>query len=233
MSKVVVITGSSRGLGLATAEACLAAGASVAISSENTEELEAAPVSDDERVLRISCDVTSEADVRAQRDAAIQRFGRIDAWINNAGTSAPTGATRDVVIATGRQVLGVNILGTYFGSVHAMRQFRKQGSGRLINIVGRGEKHPVPTGALYGSSKASRAGIHPLRKVIAVIGETPENAARKLAELALRDSRAPAENGRSRISVLLPKVLRRLVLREAPPIDPETVELIRVEPERD
>ena len=231
-----------------------------------------AELGDSSNIAGRVCDVTDKAAVHELLEFAIGRFGRIDAWINNAGTHTPTGRTSDVAISSGELTLSTNILGTYYGSVVAMRQFRKQSFGRVINIVGRGEKGPVPGGNLYTSSKAwvrnftiamaretDEAGIdvctfnpgfmvtaltthlrvlpgyesmYPsLKKVIQYIGESPDNAARELAELALRDGPARVENGRSRVSVLLPKVLRRMVFREAPPIDPESVTMEKVEPE--
>ncbi|MDJ0928159.1 MAG: SDR family oxidoreductase [Gammaproteobacteria bacterium] len=154
--KTVVITGSTRGLGRATAEHCLRIGANVVISSERETDVHHAlqELGDHPNVAGCVCDVSRLGNMQDLVQFALRRFGQIDVWINNAGTSSPIGAVVDVPLRSGTRVITTNILGVYHGSVLAIRQFQKQGSGRLINIVGRGEKRPVPTANLYASSKA-------------------------------------------------------------------------------
>lgn len=154
--KTVVITGSSRGLGLSAAEQCLKAGANVVISSENKADLDNAltALADFPNLTGSICDVSKIDDVKRLLELAVDRFGRADVWVNNAGISAPTGAVVDIPVYMGELVISTNVLGVYYGSVLATRQFQKQRGGRLINIVGRGEKKPVATANLYASSKA-------------------------------------------------------------------------------
>ena len=152
----VVITGGTRGLGRATTEQCLSMGANVVICSENQDDLDAGLAAIGPRVQLAGtvCDVSNLNDVRALMAFALEQYGHVDAWINNAGTTAATGKTTDVPLKMGEVVIGTNISGTYFGSIIALRYFRKKGQGRLINMLGRGRKRPTPTANMYASSKA-------------------------------------------------------------------------------
>lgn len=156
MTKTVVITGSTSGLGKATALSCLESGANVVISSESAPELERtlAQFAEYSAVVGKICDVTQQSQVFDLLAFALEQFGEIDCWINNAGTSAPSGATASVPIDIGALLVNTNIMGTYFGSVVALRYFRQCKRGRLINITGRGEKSAQPFANLYASSKA-------------------------------------------------------------------------------
>lgn len=155
--KVVVITGGTRGLGLAIARAAGRAGASVVVSSRSPEavarvvaDLRAAGVP----ASGVAADVGSLAEVEALAAHAIATFGRFDVWVNNAGRTAPYGPTAHVTpdefAATTRAI----VFGTYHGSVVALRHFLPKHSGKLINILGRGDKRPVPLQNAYAAGKA-------------------------------------------------------------------------------
>jgi len=154
--KTVVITGSTRGIGLAAALHCFRSGASVVISSEDEIDLEdaLAGFGGDTRAAGVVCDVAKREDVKKLRDTALKKFGAVDVWINNAGMAAPSGNTDEVSMDRGTRLIETNILGAYYGSMTAVRLFKRQGHGRLINMLGRGRNGPVPTANLYGSSKA-------------------------------------------------------------------------------
>lgn len=157
LANTVVITGSTSGLGRATALACLRRGGNVVVSSENAlalEETREAFVEFGDRVAGMLCDTRSWSQVEALLDLALQHYGSIDCWINNAGATAPSGDAALVPQASGESLINVNILGTYNGSIAALRYFRQCDSGRLLNITGRGEKSPVKGAALYAASKA-------------------------------------------------------------------------------
>ena len=85
-NKIIVITGSTRGFGLATAEACLAAGATVVISGRSEASLQRAieSLAAGEQVTGWTCDVREEKQVYALARQTVEKFGRIDIWINNA-----------------------------------------------------------------------------------------------------------------------------------------------------
>jgi NAD(P)-dependent dehydrogenase (short-subunit alcohol dehydrogenase family) len=152
----IVITGSTRGLGFATAKRLLADGHDVVISSESAEDVDRALADlagSGFSARGTRCDVSSEPDVRALVKFARDGGRGIDGWINNAGVPGVTGRTDQLPTTALMQVIDVNIRGTCLGSVYALREFQRQGHGRLLNVVGRGEKSPVPFANAYGPSK--------------------------------------------------------------------------------
>ena len=152
--RIAVVTGSTRGLGVAIAQAMVREGAHVVISSRTAEAV-------DEVVSRLGPDLVEGvvADVARREDhdallaAALDRFGHLDVWVNNAGLSGVYGPTPAIPEEDFLRVLDTNVRGVYFGSVVASRHFLSQGSGKLINMLGRGERGPVPNQNAYASSK--------------------------------------------------------------------------------
>lgn len=155
--KVAVITGGTRGLGLAIAQAFVKAGATVIVASRSKEAIENA-----QRVLTAGrgkaagyqVDVSRIEEMDRLADFAIQTFGRLDIWVNNAGIAGPYGPTMGFDPDVFKRVVETNILGVYYGSHAAMKHFLAQGSGKLINILGHGYNRPVPWQNAYGASKA-------------------------------------------------------------------------------
>lgn len=155
--KVAVITGGSRGLGLAIAEAITQQGAGVVIASRSQASvLQAVEALQDRgaRVQGTTCDVGDREEVERLAQFAVSQFGGFDIWINNAGVSAPYGPTVALDPDVFMRIMKTNILGTYLGSVTAMRHFLPRRQGKLINILGRGDRQPVPLQNAYASSKA-------------------------------------------------------------------------------
>ncbi|HUX36350.1 MAG TPA: SDR family oxidoreductase [Rectinemataceae bacterium] len=155
--KVAVVTGASRGLGLAIARALADAGAAVCLGSRSAAATEAAVAALIERgakAVGMACDVSDFNAIEALAEFAESAFGPIDIWINNAGLSAPYGPTAHLPMAAMRAVVDTNIVGTMNGSVVAMRHFVPRGRGKLVNILGRGDKGSVPLQNSYSSSKA-------------------------------------------------------------------------------
>lgn len=155
--KVAVITGSGAGLGLAIARTFAAASARIVVSSHVPDELARAVVWLRDRGAMVEghcCDVRELDQVRALGAVAIAAFGAIDVWVNNAGVTAVQGPTVDVPPASFTRVVETNILGAYHGSLVAPGHMRQRGQGKLINIVGQGERRPNPYGNAYGASKA-------------------------------------------------------------------------------
>src|SRR5262245_19429159 len=113
--RVAVISGASRGLGLAIAKAYVAAGASVMLCGRDRDALAAARdevaagASDRSRVESHQADVSQERDVRALVDAAIARFGRVHVLVNNAGIYGPMGAVEQVDWDEWVRALEVNV----------------------------------------------------------------------------------------------------------------------------
>jgi len=154
--RVAVITGGSRGLGLAIAHRFARAGAKIVIASRTQRsvdtavaQLEAAGA----QVTGLVCDVADITQVQALAAQAVESFGRIDIWVNNAGISAPYGPTAHIPSQDFQNVMNTNMLGTYNGSVVALRYFLPQKSGKLINLLGRGDSGSIKLQNAYSSSK--------------------------------------------------------------------------------
>jgi len=160
---VVVITGSTRGLGLGLAEAFLERGCAVMLSGRDQSRLahgvsELAARFGPDQVDGCVCDVTNPQSVQALWDAAVARFGRVDVWINNAGLAHPSLPVRDLDPALARTVVETNLTGTIYGSQVALRGLVAQGGGQLFNVEGygsRGELRASPSLAIYGATKSA------------------------------------------------------------------------------
>ncbi len=154
--KVAVITGSSRGLGFAIAQAYAAQGAAVVLAARTRRAVDQAVSSLSEmgfQAVGMACDTANSDQVNALAELAIASFGRLDIWVNNAGTGAPYGPTVSIPEGHFTRVVQTNILGVYYGSMAAMKHFIPQKSGKLINLIGRGAEKPVPFQNAYAASK--------------------------------------------------------------------------------
>lgn len=155
--KTFVVTGASSGIGRGIAEQLGALGANVVLAARKTEVL--AEVAEGIRrsggmPLVVTTDVSRQADMDALARAALERFGRIDVWINNAGVGA-LGRFADVPVEDHARVIEVNVNGVIYGSHAALRQFQSQGYGTLVNISSTLGKVPMPYQASYVASKAA------------------------------------------------------------------------------
>ncbi len=155
--KTAVITGSTRGFGLAIAKAFAREGAQVVICSRSREAVDKTLTGfkqDGVMVSGMICDIAHQSQVEALAKFTRRTYGGLDIWVNNAAISAPYGPILSIEPRVFEHVLQVNILGAYYGSIVAMKHFLEQGSGKLINISGVGDKRSVPMQAAYASSKA-------------------------------------------------------------------------------
>ena len=155
--KVVVITGSTRGYGYAIAEALLKTGATVVVTGRDSYALESAvnslagfgPVSGEQ------LDVTNEAQIYDVVEHIIQKFGRIDIWVNNAGYSNAAGMMLDMNPQDALDMFMSNDLGVMRCTQAVMQHMLPRQQGMLVNIYGQGSflRPASPTG-LYGTTKA-------------------------------------------------------------------------------
>jgi NAD(P)-dependent dehydrogenase (short-subunit alcohol dehydrogenase family) len=134
--KVVVITGAAQGIGRATAERFLSEGANVVISDVYEERLKATAkeIGTPDTLLSVIADVSRKDQVDALIAKAVERFGRLDVMVNNAGI-CPIVPFLDVTEETYDQVLDVNLKGAFFGTQAAGRQMIAQGGGGAIIII--------------------------------------------------------------------------------------------------
>jgi glucose 1-dehydrogenase len=155
--KVIVITGSTRGFGVAIARACAEEGARVVVSSRSAEAVDRA-VNELRAAGRtatgVPCDVSDLAQVEALAAHAVETFGRFDVWVNNAGFVGPYGPTAHVPPQLFMRSVQTNIVGTYQGSIVALRAFLPAGKGKLINVLGRGaDGKPTAMQNAYAATK--------------------------------------------------------------------------------
>ena len=159
--KVVVITGASSGIGKGTALAFANAGASVVLAARRGEVLDtlaAECIGAGGKALAVIADVSASADVEALAAAAVAEFGRIDVWVNNAGSGA-LGKFEEVPLADHVHVIETDLLGTLYGTYFAVQQFRRQNVGTLINIASVIGKVPAPYFASYAAAKHGVVGL--------------------------------------------------------------------------
>jgi 3-oxoacyl-[acyl-carrier protein] reductase len=158
--KVAVVTGGSRGIGLAIAEVLLAAGASVTITGRSPQHLDDAREaltkpdrSRGERLHLSQGDVADPAAARAAIDATVERFGGLDVLVNNAGVGE-FASVADLSIEQWRNVIGTNLDGVFYCCHAAIPAMKQRGGGFIINISSLAGKNAFAGGAAYCASKA-------------------------------------------------------------------------------
>lgn len=155
--KNVVITGSTRGIGLAMAMEFLKAGCRVTLSGRGKalrQELIETLQPFEGRYQYIPCDVQSGRDLQALWDAAVVRFGAVDIWINNAGQNTPHDWIHDTDEHYVQNVIGTNITGMILGSQTAAKGMLAQGHGAIYSMEGLGSNDMIQIKTiLYGTSK--------------------------------------------------------------------------------
>ena len=162
-SGVAIVTGAATGIGKAIALALLAHGWKVAFSGRRKEALEAAigEASDPANALAVPSDVTDPASVKALFAATVERFGRVDLLVNNAGTNAPNVPVEDLAFEQWKAVVDTNITGVFLCTQEAFRVMKAQTpmGGRIINNGSISATAPRPNSAPYTASKHAVSGL--------------------------------------------------------------------------
>jgi NAD(P)-dependent dehydrogenase (short-subunit alcohol dehydrogenase family) len=160
--EVALVSGASSGMGLATARAFAAAGASVVLADVNADALRAAAdelTAAGKSVLPVLCDVSDEQQVAALVDSAVTTFGRLDMAFNNAGIQVPPSDAADEPGETFDRVNAINLRGVWACMKHELRPMRDQGSGAIVNCSSLGGLVGLPGRAAYHASKHGVLGL--------------------------------------------------------------------------
>lgn len=159
--KSAIITGASQGLGKAIAMQFVREGANVCICARDgallaavTEELRQTALTG-QKVVGRAADVSREDEVDAVFAEALRAFGRFEILVNNAGVYGPKGPAEEAVLMEWIRTIEINLYGTLIPSRNAIRHFRKNGYGKIINLSGGGATAPLPGLSAYAASKAA------------------------------------------------------------------------------
>jgi len=169
--RVAIVTGASRGLGKEAAEALAEAGASVVLVARRAQWLDPTGKEFEERgfeCLSCACDVTDERQTHDVAAQTLERFGRIDILINNAGISwaAPF---EEATLDSWNKVLATNVIGTQLMARAVLPSMRKQGYGKIVNVASVMGLVGVPKDILEASSyTASKGAILAMTRELAV-----------------------------------------------------------------
>ena len=173
--QVIVITGASSGIGLATAEAAAKQGAKLVLaarSEQTLHEIVQRINSTGGDAIYVTADVGDRQQIQGIAEAAVQRFGRIDTWINDAGVSI-YGRLDEVSEEDSRRLFDVNFWGVVNGSLVALPFLKRQG-GALINVGSEVSEAVVPLQGMYSASKHAVKGFtDALRVEIEEVDEAP------------------------------------------------------------
>jgi NAD(P)-dependent dehydrogenase (short-subunit alcohol dehydrogenase family) len=167
--KVAIVTGAGSGIGQAIAMSFATAGAKVVICGRRRNRIEAAAAeiaSARGAAIAVIADISKEEDVAALFRAALDKYGRVDMLVNNAGTSNHSD-TDKLSLADWQKVIDTNLTGAFLCSREAFRLMKPQRSGRIINIGSTSAKVPRKGSAAYGASKF---GLDGLTRALAIEG---------------------------------------------------------------
>ncbi|CAM8658460.1 FabG Dehydrogenases with different specificities (related to short-chain alcohol dehydrogenases) [Paracoccaceae bacterium] len=152
--EVVAITGASRGIGAAAARVFAAAGAKVALLARSEREIDALAAEIGPAALALRCDVADWVSVQQAVATVVQRFGRLDVLVNNAGTIDPIARLADVDPAAWGRAVDVNLKGVFHGLRAAIPVMRAQGSGTIITVSSGAARAALEGWSSYCAGKA-------------------------------------------------------------------------------
>lgn len=153
--QVMVITGATSGIGLTTARMAADQGAKLVLAARSADALDQL-ASELRRkgcqVCTVAADVGNPGDVERIGDAAMERYGRIDTWVNNAGISI-FGRNEDIALEDHKRLFQTNFWGVVHGSLEAVKHMKSRGGGALINLGSELSDRAVPLQGMYSASK--------------------------------------------------------------------------------
>jgi NAD(P)-dependent dehydrogenase (short-subunit alcohol dehydrogenase family) len=159
---VVLITGALTGIGRATAIAFVKQGSTVVVSGRREAEgrsLEAELRGLGAEAAFVFADVRREDDIRRLVDQTVERFGRLDVAVNNAGTEGTPGPVTSTTLESYAAMFDTNVLGTLLSLKHELRVMQRQGAGSIVNISSTMGERGAANLSLYVASKHAVEGL--------------------------------------------------------------------------
>lgn len=184
--KVVVITGASRGIGAAAAIAFAHKGALVALLARSGAQIEDVAGKIGADAMAVQCDVADWASVQTAMAAVVNRFGRVDVLINNAGVIDPISFLADTDPTAWARAIATNLSGVFHGLRAALPIMRSQQSGTVINVSSGAATSPYEGWGAYCASKAGAlmltrsAHLEEASNGIRVLGLSPGTVATEM-----------------------------------------------------
>jgi len=160
-NRVAVVTGGARGIGYAIAERILLSGGSVALWDIDSQALRsaAAALVSQGAVLTTVVELTDRQSVAAATRETLERFGKIDILINNAGITGGNAATWELAPETWQRVISVNLIAPFLTCHAIVPEMLKCGYGRIVNVASIAGKEGNPNASHYSASKAGLIGF--------------------------------------------------------------------------
>ncbi|WP_087973476.1 SDR family NAD(P)-dependent oxidoreductase [Oceanobacillus rekensis] len=152
---VILVTGANRGQGKAIAQHLATLGAIVAIGARNYDEAKiVAKMIGEDQAIPVQLDVTKELEWKSAVDKVINKFGKLDVLVNNAGALKRKPFT-ETTLDDYRQLININQLGVFMGMQAVISQMEKQQKGSIINNVSISAFAPISQSSVYAATKAS------------------------------------------------------------------------------
>lgn len=230
--KVIILTGASSGIGEATARQLASEGHLLVIGSRRTDRLEA--LCEELRfngatIDALKTDVQDRASVQRLADFALEKHGRIDVLINNAGVM-PLSPLSSLKVDEWDLMLDVNVRGVLYGIAAVLSVMEKQKAGHIINVASIGAHAVSPTAAVYCASKyavwAISEGLRQETDVIRVSVISPGVVESELADIISDDTAREAMRDFRRIALKPESIARAMSYAISQPDDVDVSEII-------
>ncbi|ANU14449.1 3-oxoacyl-[acyl-carrier protein] reductase [Planococcus halocryophilus Or1] len=153
-NNVILVTGANRGQGKAIAENLALLGAVVGIGARNYDEAKRVAEMIGERAFPVQLDVTKESEWQLAVETLVNKFGKLDVLVNNAGALTRK-SFRETTLDDFQQLINVNQLGVFLGMQAVLPQMEKQRKGSIVNNISISAFSPIAKSAAYAATKAS------------------------------------------------------------------------------
>lgn len=157
LNHTIVITGASMGIGAATALECTARGANVALLARSSSKIEGLAAQIGSKAMALPLNVADAAAFFQAIDTVTERFGPIDALINNAGVIEPIAHLVDADPTAWSEAIDINLKGVFYGMRAVIPQMRARGKGTIITVSSGAAHSPLEGWSAYCSAKAGAA----------------------------------------------------------------------------